>query len=173
MKATVTISFEVDDLESVERIIKSGTGSATEVESVAVDTPAGTVRLTSIPAPEAPAEAPVSDAGAEDAAVAKRKAAAAKARETRAKNKAKRDAANTEVVAEVDDETPAETPAKKPDAKVTDLDLKKAVKTAIESKGIDAVRSVFASFKSKSGEPCAKLSDVKESDFSKVVEALA
>jgi len=64
--------------------------------------------------------------------------------------------------------------AKKPAAPaVSEDDLKMAVKGAIESKGIEAVRETFLGFKGKSGKPCVKMSDVREKDRADLVEALA
>jgi hypothetical protein len=96
-------------------------------------------------------------------------------------------------VDEVEDEAPAEVeakpaakkPAKKKAAKkkvaakkpaapaVSEDDLKTAVKGAIESKGIEAVRETFLGFNGKSGKPCVKMSDVREKDRADLVEALA
>jgi len=64
--------------------------------------------------------------------------------------------------------------AKKPAAPaVSEDDLKTAVKGAIESKGIEAVRETFLGFNGKSGKPCVKMSDVREKDRADLVEALA
>ena len=73
----------------------------------------------------------------------------------------------------------AKKPAKKKEEpkaaapKVSETELKKAVSTAIAQTSVNEVREVFSRFKGKDGNPCAKMSDVKPSDYAALVEALA
>lgn len=162
MKATVQITFLVDSLEDVERIVHAGMGSSVTLEATSVVEE-------SEPAGDGPADS------VEPTPAEKRSAAAKKAAATKAANKAKKEAADKAAAGTPVDDDPlgigVTEPA--PAVKVDEAGLKKAVTIAIKEKGIDAVRSVFGGFKSKSGEECAKLSDVKEKDYAKVVEALA
>ncbi len=167
MKFILTLNLEAESYSAVESLAQDAFGTGVKISSifaplepagVAVDTPAGTVTMSSVPAPEeTPAEGPNPDEeSVEEAAARKRSEASKKAAATKAKNKAAAAAKKGKAAA----------PA------ATEGALKKAVKAAVEATGLDAVRSVFAGFTGKSGDPCEKLSDVKPADYGAVIEAL-
>lgn len=153
----ITITLEVNDLTDVDKItniLKAGLGSAAIVETVTSE--------------DAPPAKP-------DAAATKRSEGAKKSAATRAANKAKKKAAADAGTtgggsATSQSSTTTEKTAKAP--KVTEGALLKAVKGAIARTSTDEVRTAFASFNSKDGSPCAKLSDVKEKDYAELVGVL-
>lgn len=157
MKATIHISLEigdhnvvdriiqVDNPDVLERILQACLDSAVVIDSVAKAGPSDPEILP-----------PVADERA-----AMRREAAQRGAETRAKNKAEKEV-------EAGSAPPiAETP------KVTIAAVEKAIRAAVEAKGIDAIRSVYSGFTGKDGEPCVKLSEIKESDYAAVIEELA
>jgi hypothetical protein len=171
MKATVTIQFIADDLESVERIIQAGLGTSAKVETV-VEVP--TCLPPSEPNLAESVQKAVEDGIAKDdaeEAARKRSEASKKAAATKKRNAAAKEAADQAKVNTSVDKNLKKADAPKA-AKVSDGDLKKAVKDAIADNGIEHVRKVFSTFDSKDKKPCVKLSDVKPGDFAAVVEAL-
>lgn len=108
----------------------------------------------------------------DEAAKKAKKAARAKVRRAE-KAKAAADAAAADTEVDPLDELTGETEAApEVDEDATEKDLHQAVKVAIEGVGIDKVREIFLTFKSKASKPCAKMSDVKEKDFGAVIAAL-
>jgi len=80
----------------------------------------------------------------------------------------RKDAEKEEEVASASDETPKTTDA----PKASENDVKKAIQSLVQSKGIETVRKLVSTFKNAKGEPATKLSDLQERDYAEIVGAL-
>ena len=145
MQFTITLHLDADSYASVESRALDAFGTGAEILSIfRRPEPAASLAPISVPAAAEPEP---------EVKAAPKKAAPKKASPKKA--------------------APKKATPKKADAPVvTEGALKKAVKAAVEATGLDAVRSVFAGFKGKDGEPCYKLSDVKPSDYAAVIQEL-